>query len=194
MDPTEIPTSTEQQYDPDFDFRFRFMFSDIEFDLNELFTNPEQSGIGGTSTGVMTPAQSNMTTRELSSAHDQAVHLPNEQVGERSYTTNQISIGDNLTSEVDGSFQYEAGPTREFQLGRPPSSKEPKREPRWRRSRVVCDACRRDKTRCDGEIPTCQRCRTSLRKCTWTLKTPKNKAITRPITNDQVGPSSSSQT
>jgi hypothetical protein len=169
------------------------MFSDIEFDLNELFTKPEQSGIDETCTGVMTPAQSNMTTRERPSDHDQALHLPNEQVGERSHTANQTSLGDSLTSDVDGTFQHEEGPTREFRLGRPPSSTEPKREPRWTRSRIVCDACPQDKTRCDGQKPTCQRCRTTLRKCTWTSKTPKNKAITGPITNDQVGSSSGSQ-
>jgi hypothetical protein len=195
MDDTELPTYTDEEPDLDYHFRFPVMFSTIEkIDLNEHFANPERSGAGGVSTGVMTPACSDFTTRERPSGHDQAVHSPNEQVGGQSHITNRTSRGDNLTSDVDGRFQHEEGPTREFRLGRPPNSTERKRDPRWKRSKVVCDACRRDKTRCDGEKPICQRCRTSLRKCTWTSKTPKNKAITRPITNDNVGLSNSSQT
>jgi hypothetical protein len=194
MDDTELPTYIDEEPDLDYHFRFRVMFSNIEeIDLNEHFANPERSGAGGTSTGVMTPSRSDITTRERLSGDDQAMHSPNEQVGGQSHTGNQTSLGDNLTSDVDGTFQHEEGPTREFRLGRPPSPTKPKREPGWKRSNVVCDACRRDKTRCDGQKPTCQRCRTSLRKCTWTPKTPNNKAIARTITKDKVGPSSSSQ-
>jgi ribosomal protein L37AE/L43A len=193
MDHTGFPTFTDEQPVLEHEFRFESMFSNIEINLNEHFMNPEQSGADGTSIRVMTPSRSDITTRERLSGDDQAVHSPNEQVGGQSHTGNQTSLGDNLTSDVDGTFQHEEGPTREFRLGRPPSSTRPKREPGWKRSNVVCDACRRDKTRCDGQKPTCQRCRTSLRKCTWTPKTPNNKAIARTITKDKVGPSSSSQ-